>query len=301
VRSHKLLFFALVALLGTAVVVLPALAASSEAKLEVAENCNSYPNWQCWTEPGANPKPAVVKLAAGGVVTVADKTSFPASITWKGAAPTCSASVPVSPAPAATGWEGTCKFEAPGIYQLETPSMYYPKATIEVGASATSTTGITTTTTPSGSTPSGTAGPSTTGSGSPTQAQSGMPTAADTPLGALLVGSESSAVVLGTPQHGRSVHGSVDLSPAAVGGRLEVTLLARSASLAGASHSRRVRVGRVVRSSLHAGTVGFVVTLDTTAAHTLRVHGHLTLVVQIVLTPPHGSALAIERTVLVRG
>jgi hypothetical protein len=280
-------------------VVLPALAASSEAKLEVAENCNSYPNWQCWTAPGASPTPAVIELAIGGVVTFADKTSFPASITWKGAAPTCSATVPVSPAPAATGWEGTCKFESPGTYQLETPSMYYPKATIEVSAPTTSTTGTTTT----GSTSSGSSGSNTTGSssGSSTPTQSGGPTAASTPLGTLLVGNESSALVLGTPQHGRSVHGSIDLSPAAVGGRLEVTLLARSATLAGAGHAQRVRVGRVVRSSLHAGTVSFAVALDAAAAHTLRVRGHLTLAVKIVLTPLHGSALAITRSVLVRG
>jgi hypothetical protein len=299
VRLHRLLLFPLVALLGAAVVVLPALAASSEAKLEVAENCNSYLNWQCWTAPGASPTPAVIKLAAGGVVTFADKTNFPASITWKGAAPTCSATVPVIPAAAATGWEGTCKFEAPGTYQLETPGMYYPKATIEVSAPTTSTTGTTTT----GSTSSGSSGSSTmgSGSGSPTSAQSGVPTATNTPLGALLVGSQSSAVMLGTSQHGRSVHGSIDLASAAVGGRLEVTLLARGASLAGAGHSGRVRVGRVVRSSLHAGSVSFAVALDAAAAHTLRIHGHLALAVKIVLAPLHGSALTITRSVLLRG
>ncbi len=297
-RPHRLLLFPLAALLGAAVVVLPALAASAEAKLEVAENCNSYPNWQCWTAPAASPTPAVIKLAAGGVVTFADKTSFPANITWKGAAPTCSATVPVSPTAASTGWEGTCTFGAPGTYQLETPSMYYPKATIEVSAPTTGTTGTTT-----GSTSSGSSGSSSTGSGSPTPTPTpgGAPAATNTPLGALLVGSESSAVVLGTTQHGRSIHGSIDLSPAAVAGRLEVTLLARGASLAGAGHSGRVRVGRVVRSSLHAGTVSFAVALDAAAAHTLRIHGHLTLAVKIVLTPPNGSALAITRSVLLRG
>jgi hypothetical protein len=296
VRLHRLLFFALVALLGAAVVVLPALAASSQAKLEVAENCNSYPNWQCWTVPGANPAPAVVKLAAGGVVTFADNTSFPASITWKGAAPTCSGTVPVSPAAAATGWEGTCKFETPGTYQLETPSMYYPTATIEVSAATTTTSGVNTT----GSTTSGTSGSSTTPSGSSTLTQSGGPPATNMPIGTLLTGSESSAVVLGTPQHGRLVHGSVELSSAAVGGRLEVTLLASSASLAGASHAQRVRVGRVVRSSLHAGTLSFTVALDATGAHALRIRGHLALSVKIVLSPVHGDALTIARSVVLR-
>ncbi len=296
-RLNRLVFLPLVALLGAAVVVLPALAASSEAKLEVAENCNGYSNWQCWTAPGANPTPAAIKLAAGGVVTFADKTSFPASITWKGAAPTCSATVPVSPAAASTGWEGTCTFGAPGTYQLETPSMYYPKATIEVSAPATTTTGTTT----SSSTPSGSSGSSTTGSGSPAPTQSGQPTTTNTPLGALLVGSESSAVAIGASQHGRSIHGSIDFSQTAVGGRLEVTLLARGALLSGAGHSGRVRVGRIVRSSLRAGKVSFAVALDAAAAHALRLNGHLTLSVKIVLRPVHGSVLAITRSVVLRG
>jgi hypothetical protein len=107
--------------------------------------------------------------------------------------------------------------------------------------------------------------------------------------------------MLGSSQHGRSVHGSIDLASGAVGGRLEVTLLAKGASLAGAGHSGRVRVGRVVRSSLHAGTVSFAVALDAVAAHTLRIHGHLTLAVKIVLAPLHGSAPTITRSVLLRG
>jgi len=132
-RLRTLLALAVAAPLGGAVVVLPALAASSEAKIEVNENCN-YPNWPCWTSsPGPNPPPAnVTTIAAGGVVTLVDKTNVAASLAWTGAAPTCSPTVPVSPAPASTGWEGTCKFEQSGRYTFESATMYPSYRSYEV-------------------------------------------------------------------------------------------------------------------------------------------------------------------------
>jgi plastocyanin len=296
VRLRKRLLFPLVALLGAAVVVLPALAASSEAKIEVAENCNNYPNWQCWTSPGANPKPAFVTIAPGGVVTFADNTKFAANITWKGAAPTCSSTVPVSPLPAASGWEGTCKFEQSGTYQFEDSSMYYPKATVEVSAAGTTPTGTTIT----GSMPSGPSGSSTTSSGSGSSTQTGGPAGVNTPLGPLLAGSESTALRLVAAQHGQAVHGSVDVSHAGAGGRLVVELLATRASLASAGHPPQVQVGRVVRSPLRAGTTTFTVTLDARARHALRVRGHLALTVKILLTSAHGAPVTAIRSVVVR-
>jgi plastocyanin len=288
--------FPLFALLGAAVVVLPALAASSEAKIEVNENCVAA-NWQCWTAPGPNPKPAVVTIAPGGVVTFADKTGFAASIAWKGAAPTCSAAVPVSPAPAATGWEGTCKFETPGTYELEDASMYYPKATVEVSAPVTTTTGTTTGSTSSGPSGSGTT-PTSSGSGSP--AQAGGSNGAGTPPGSLLAGSESAALELAAAQHGQAVRGSVDVSQAGAGGRLEVELLAARASLASTGRPPRAPVGRLVRSSLSAGTTTFTVALDARARHALRVHRRLALSVRIVLSTTRGSAMTITRGIVLR-
>ena len=96
-RLSRRLLFPLVALLGAATVVLPALAASSEAKLEVNENCVAA-NWPCWTSSsGANPPPATVTtIAQGGVVTFVDDTGVAVSLAWTGAAPTCSAAFPVS-------------------------------------------------------------------------------------------------------------------------------------------------------------------------------------------------------------
>ncbi len=294
-KSLRRLLFPLVGLLGAGVVVLPALAASSEAKIEVAENCNE-PNWPCWAVPGSNPKPESVKITPGGVVTFADNTSVAANIEWLSPAPTCSASVPVSPMAAKTGWEGTCKFEAAGTYKFESSSLWpeYRKYEIVVEA-ATTTTG---TGTAGGSTPGGT-GMGTTPSAAGDPASPGGQGEAK-PLGSLLAGGASSALTLGNAQHGQSVHGSIDVSQAAAGGRLEVELLARKASLASAGHSAQVQVGHVARSLTRAGRATFAVALDAKARHALRQRRRLTLSVKIMLSPAHGSALTITRSVLMR-
>jgi hypothetical protein len=294
-RKH--LLFPLIALLGAGVAVLPALAATTEAKIEVNENCIAA-DWQCWTVPGAGPKPALVTIAPGGVVTFADKTGFAASITWTGLAPACSSAVPVSPAPAASGWEGTCKFEAAGVYQLEDPSMYYPRATVEVSAAGTTTAGPPTTS----STPTGTSGASTTpsssGPGSNAPLPGSGPAGASTPAGSLLAGSGSAALALAATQHGRAVHGSVDVAAAAAGGRLQVQLFASAAALAGAGQASRVQVGSLVRSPLRAGTASFSVALDARARRALRRHGHLALSVKITLSVAHSPSLTITRAVV---
>jgi hypothetical protein len=303
VRLRKRLLFPLAALLGAAVVVLPALAASSEAKLEVNENCN-FPNWPCWTVPGSNPTPASVKIAPGGVVTFADKTSVAANIAWTGAAPTCSPAVPVSPAPASTGWEGTCTFEAPGRYRFESSSLYYAYTKYEIVVEA-ATTGTTPTGTGTAGGSSGASGSGTSTSGSGTQTQTGGGSAGQggngAAVGSPFVGNSSSACKLHSTQRGQSVHGSVEVSQAGAGGRLEVELLATRASLAGAGHSSHVQVGRLVRSSVPAGTDTFAVSLDARARHALHVHGHLALSVKIALTSVHGSPVTLTRSVVVRG
>jgi hypothetical protein len=299
-RLRTLLALAVAAPLGGAVVVLPALAASSEAKIEVNENCN-YPNWPCWTSsPGPNPPPAnVTTIAAGGVVTLVDKTNVAASLAWTGAAPTCSPTVPVSPAPASTGWEGTCKFEQSGRYTFESATMYPSYRSYEVVVAPASTTGTTPTgtTTAGGSTPSG-SGSASTGSGSPPQG--GGPAATSTPVGSLLAGSASSAVKLAPGRGGRSVRGSVEVSHAGAGGRLEVRLLAARASLASTGHGSRVQVGRAVLAPLASGTVDFTVGLDARAMQALRTHGRLELSVSVLLTHAHASDVTIVRSIVVR-
>jgi len=308
VTLRKLLLLPVAALLGAALVVLPALAASSEVKLEVNENCVES-NWPCWATPGSGSKPppaSSVTIASGGVVAFADNSSTPANIAWIGSAPVCSAGVPVSPAPAASKWEGTCTFEAPGTYKYESSTLYFAYTKYEVIVTGAATTGTTPAGTGTTSTPSSTTGGgSSTSHGSSTYTSTSSTPGAGgsgggTSAGSLLVGGASSAIKLSGLQRGRSVHGSVDISREAAGGKLEVQLLAARASIADAGHSSRVQVGRVARSALHAGAVSFVVPLDSRARRALGAHGHLGLRVKLVLTPLRGSPVTITRNVTVR-
>lgn len=285
-KRHTLVFCALAALIGAAVAVLPALAAApSEAKLEVNENCVEAA-WPCWTTEGSasRPKPAgPVTIASGGTVTFIDHGKE-ANLAWTGTPPTCEPSVPVSPTPPKTGWEGKCKFEQPGTYKFESSTLWpeYTKYEIVVEGAATGTT-PTTTSSPGGGTTTSPPG----GSGS--EAVPGSP----------LAGSASEAVKLARTQHGSSVRGSVKISQVGAGGRLEVDLLASDASLAKAGHSTQVRVGRLVRSLSYAGSMSFTVPLNAKGKAALRRHRHLTLTVKITLTPQHGTAVTVTRVVIV--
>jgi hypothetical protein len=106
------------------------------------------------------------------------------------------------------------------------------------------------------------------------------------------------AVTLPPSQRGKSVHGSVEVSQAGVGGRLEVGLSAGSASLARARHPAQVRVGRLVRSLLHAGSLSFAVPLSAKARRALERHRRLALSVKVTLLPAHGSAVGVTRSVV---
>jgi plastocyanin len=285
-RPRTLVLFALAALIGAAAAVLPALAAApSEAKLEVNENCE-VSAWSCWTTEGsasiAKPTKSVT-IASGGTVTFVDHASTAAAVVWTGSAPACT-SVPTS---AITGWEGKCKFEQPGTYKFESSTLWpeYTKYEVVVEGAATGTTPTTpTTTTPTTTTPSPTGG-SGSGAASPSSP---------------LVGSASEAVKLARTQHGSSVHGSLEISQTGVGGRLEVDLLASGASLAKAGHSPQVRVGRLVRTSLYAGTTSFTVPLNAKGKATLRRHRRLALTVKITLTPQYGAAVTVTHRVLLQ-
>jgi hypothetical protein len=109
----------------------------------------------------------------------------------------------------------------------------------------------------------------------------------------------SRALKLAGSQRGSTVHGSIKVSQAGSGGRLEVGLFAAGASLAKAGQSEQVRVGRLVRSSLEAGTASFSVPLSTKGKTSVRRHGRLALTVKITLTPLHGAAVTVTRGVVV--
>ncbi len=274
-----LLLFAFAALIGATVAVLPALAAPSEAKLEVNENCVEN-DWPCWAVPdsGTNPKPASkITIATGGEVKFADNATA-AAVVWTGSAPACSG-VPTS---AMTKWEGTCKFEQPGTYKFESSTLWpeYTKYEIVVEGTTTGTTPTTTTTT------------------TPTTPTTTTPTTPSAPShGSPLVGG-SKALKLAGSQHGSTVHGSIKVSQAGSGGRLEVGLFATNASLAKAGHPAQVRVGRLVRSSLKAGRVSFSVPLSAKGKAALRRHRRLALTVKITLTPQHGAAATVTGVVV---
>jgi hypothetical protein len=285
-RPRTLLLFALAALLGAAVAVLPALAAgTSEAKLEVNQNCVE-PNWPCWATPGSGSPASMVKIAAGGEVMFVDHGEK-ANIAWMGTPPTCEPSVPVSPTPPKTGWEGKCKFEQPGTYKFESSTLFndgvdnYTKYEVVVEGAATGTTPTTTTTT------------------TPTTTTTTAPTTPGEPSHGSPLEGGSTALKLAGSQRGSTVHGSIKVSQAGSGGRLEVGLFAAGASLAKAGRPAQMRVGRLARSSLKAGNVSFSVPLSAKGKAALRRHRRLALTVKITLTPLHGAAVTVTRGVVV--
>src|ERR1700691_1916508 len=203
-RPRTLLLLTLAALMGAAVVVLPALAAApSEAKLEVNENCVEN-DWPCWAVPGSGSKPepaSKVTIGVGGEVKFVDNANTAATVVWIGSAPACSG----VPASAMTAWEGKCKFEQPGTYKFESstlfnggPSLDYTKYEIVVEGASTGTTPTTTTTT---TPPTTTTTPSEPVNGSPLEGG-------------------SRALKLARRQPGSTVQGAIKVSRGGSGGRV---------------------------------------------------------------------------------
>jgi hypothetical protein len=293
-RPRILVLVALAALIGTAVAVLPALAAGtpapSEAKLEINENCQ-LPEWPCWNVKGNNPEDIgqiqPFTIAQGGTISFEDNDSkAPTDVLWKGAAPSCTPEVPSTPK---TSWSSTCTFANAGEYGFESQELFnadgfnYTQYKVIVekpgGAGTTSTTPTATTPTTTMPTTPMMPGEPSHGSGSPLEGG-------------------SKALKLAGSQRGSTVHGSIKVSQAGTGGRLEVGLFAAGASLAKAGHSPQARVGRLVRSSLKAGSVSFSVALSAKGKAALRRHRRLALTVKITLTPLHGTAVTIARGVV---
>jgi hypothetical protein len=266
-RPRTLLLFALAWLVGAAVAVPPALAvAPSEAKLEVNENC-VVNDWPCWAALGSGSKPepaSKVTIVAGGEVVFTDKTDTKANIAWMGTAPTCSSSVPVSPTSPQAPWEGKCKFEQPGTYGFESSTLFNGGPSENYTKYEIVVEGATTGTIP----------------GSPLEGG-------------------SRALKLAGSQRGPTVHGSIKVSQTGAGGRLEVGLFATTASLANAGRPAQVRVGRLVRVSLKAGSVSFSVPLNAKGKAALRRHRRLALTLKVTLAPTHGTAVTVTRGLVV--
>jgi plastocyanin len=268
----------LAAVLGAAVVVLPAVA-SSEAGPISAVNSGGYYAWS----------PANVEVGSGGSVTFQNVSStVQHGLVWESdpATPSCPG-VPIGRGE--TNWKGTCVFSQPGTYKFYCP--VHPTemtGTITVNANGTTT----------GTTPGGPAGTTPTGTATAPGAQE--PGGSGGPSGSPLAGSASSAIRLARLQRGGAVRGAIAVSEAGSGGHLEVDLLARRASLAGAPHAPLASAGRLVRSSLRPGVVSFKVPLNARATRALRAHHRLALSVRIVIRPLHGSPVTVTRAVLLR-
>ncbi len=257
------------ALLGLAVSVLPAVAGSE-----------TTPSISAYNEPGIYGQhswmPSTATVSSGGVV----KFVNPYSTTYHGlkftggsagATPSCTG-IPAaaSEETGAINWHGECTFSTPGTYTfICTVHPTEMKGTITVNPNGTTTTTTTTTT----------ATPTT-----PVEPQPGSP----------LLGSPS----LRSSQRGGSVKGSLDISTAGAGDRMEIDVFANRASLAKAGHARRVRVGRLVRGSVSAGKLSFAVKLNAKARSALKRHRRLALAVKITLTPVHGEPLTVPRSVV---
>jgi plastocyanin len=262
--------------LGAAVAVLPALAGSETTPTIDAVNVAGG----LYSEEHHYWQPAAATIAPGGSVTFRNTGEVPHGVEWRSVLkPSCeegAGKVPVGTTSASSGtkWSGSCTFSQPGSYSFYcTVHGKAMSGTINVQVPGTST------------------GTMTTGAESPPgAATTTTTTSTPQPLAALAPG----ALKLAPRHRGGTVHGSLLVSSAGVGARLEVDLLARGASLSVNGHGpARVRVGRLVRSSLRAGSLSFAVGLDRRARRALHRHGRLALTVKVLLTPLSGAPLSV--------
>jgi plastocyanin len=268
----------LIAVLGGAMVALPAVAAS-EGPPPSIEAAGGYYGEYAW-------KNGVVTVPAGGSVAISNPSaSVSHGVLWEGppATPACSG----VPSEGSTKWSGSCTFSQPGTYRFY--CAVHGKAmsgTITVTAPST---------TPATTTPSTTTTAVTTPGATPTTAPA-LTSAGESPL----AGDAVSAVEVAPAQRGAAVRGSLLVSQAGAGGRLEVRLQASRASLARAGRGTLMVVGRLLRSQLTPGPLSFRVALATRARRALRRNRRLALKVTLVLTPAHGTPLTLHRAVTLK-
>ncbi len=321
------------AVLGAAVVMVPALAAGpSEAKLEVNENCVEN-NWPCWNAgtPGSESPASKVTIAPGGKVKSIDHGKE-ANIKWTSTPsgqPTCSSEVPVSPMPAKTGWEGTCEFEQPGTYRFESSTLFkdayenYTEYEIVVENARHAAQQPPRRPQPRRPRPQPRhppqqrppprrlrrpqphrrlqrrrprPPPSPPAAGPPRPRRPAR--SKRLPRRAGVVPSRRSR--WRTPSMVTLCMARSRFPPPTAARVWKCSCSPRAPHWRRSSEAGSSRVGRLVRSSAPAGTVSFTVSLDAQAKRALRHHHKLALTVKIVLTPKHGAAMTLTRSVVVR-
>jgi plastocyanin len=282
------LLYLLAAATGAGVVLMPALAGAEAEPTIHAVNGGIYSHY--WS-------PSSVTVAPGGTVTLSNPTTVKHGVEWVSAKPVCEGSVPVGTTEAASGteWSGKCTFSAPGEYAFYC-TVHGPSMSGRVIVEAATT--PTTPSTPSGTTSTGTV-PAPGGGTTSTPAPAGAGGGAGV-LASPFAGKPGSSLRVASAQRGHVVRGSVAVSGAGRGSRMEVQLLATRASLAAAGATSLVSAGRLVRRSVPAGVVRFVVPLSARAIAAARRHGRLRLTLRLELTPSHGVAASASRSLVVR-
>jgi plastocyanin len=287
-----MLAIALAALTGAAVV-LPAVA-GSETSPTVVTAVNST---NIYAEQTHHWSPASVAVGEGTSVTFSNPTTVPHGVNWistpAGAQnPSCNG-VPVGTTEAASApeWSGSCTFTQPGTYVFYcTVHKAAMSGTITVAPPASGgSSPAPIPTTPSGPPPAGGGA----GSGQPGPLRT--PTSQASPFGA-----GAGSVVLRANRHGAVLRGSVEVSTAGAGGRLQVDVLARAGALGPAGHAKRLRVGHFERASVPAGRLPFSVALDARARRALTRRGRLPLSVQLTLTAPGAARATLTRAITLR-
>jgi hypothetical protein len=133
----------------------------------------------------------------------------------------------------------------------------------------------------------------------PTPSPTPSPIAPEPELAPLVPPLVGGSLKLAAAQRGPTVRGSLEVSQSGAGGRLEIDLIAKGASLA-RHHARQATVGRLLRASVPAGRVSFSVALSPRGKSALRRRHRLMLTVTIALTPPTGKATRLTRSVVLR-
>jgi plastocyanin len=230
--------------------------ATGEATIEVEESASGF----AWN-------PASVTLGSGGSVAIRNPSMIvPHGLAWTAGPekPSCSG-IPVGSS--GTDWSGTCTFAQPGTYTFVcTVHPEEMRGTVTVSGAE--------------------------GAPVPTPApMPAQPQGPGTPPGSAL-----ESLRLSRAQDGAAVRGSIAVSAAAAGGKLEVALRARRSALGGQGGGM-APVGRLVRSHLTAGPQTFTASLTTSAKQALARRGHLFVQVRIVVTPLNRQATAVRRGV----
>jgi plastocyanin len=281
-RLRRIVMFCIVAVLGAAAVILPAIASSETPPTITAY---AYAETRYWL-------PATAQIAEGGTVRFTNPSSeikHGLEFTGGPAKPSCTGlPAAAGEVTGATSWTAECGFSAPGTYTFI--CTVHPVAM--KGAVTVSAAGVVTTTT----TNTGTTGTTTTTTPAPAPAP-GEPSLGGVPSGTprLLTGATSAAFRVAGSQHGRLVRGSLALAPAAVGGSLKLELLARI----GGEHG--VLAGRLSRSSLSSERLSFAVALNARGKRALQLHGHLALRLRVRVVAKGGAVLTLTRAVTLHG